>query len=256
MGFFISTIITHTPNALILKKMSPLTEGELLCYVGLCFLMVTVSCFSQTNYWSTQNFDEKTNPCPFHFSPLMSKHRFDTITKKLCFTSKNSPNYIDWIWEVCQMIDEWNKNMASVFVSSWILCLDESMFIWNSMFTCPGWIFCPTKPHPFGNKYHTVCCTKSVVLTQIELVEGKDCQKELAAPSFAVKGKTFCLLLCLLEPYFTSGCYIVLDSGFCVLRGIVELKKRGTFATALIKKICYWPTMVPGKAINSYFDNK
>ncbi len=211
----------HISNALILEKISPLTDGEFLHYIGLWFLMVTVSSFSWTDYWSKQNFNKKTNPCPFHFSPLMSKCRFDAITQELHFTSSHSPNYIDWIWEVCQMINEWNKNMASVL--SWILCLNKSMSIWNSMFTCPGWVFCPRKPHPFGNKYHTVCCTKSVVLTHIELVEGKDCQKEL---SFAAKGKTFCLLLCLLEPYFTSGCYIVLDSGFCVLKGIMELLKK------------------------------
>ncbi len=123
------------------------------------------------------------------------------------------------------------------------------------MFTCPGWVFCSRKPHPFSNKYHTVCCTKSGVLTQTELVEGKNQPKKMAVPSFAAKGKTVGLLLCLLDPYFTSGHYIVLDLRFCVLKEIVELK-RGIFAASLIKKHRYWPTLVPGNEIDLHFDSK
>ncbi len=134
------------------------------------------------------------------------------------------------------MIEMWNRHMASVFVPGWILCLDESMSIWHSMFTCPGWFFCPRKPHPFGNEYHTLCCAKSGVLTQIELVEGKDRPKELPNPQYHEMGKTVGLLMRLLQPYFTSCRYVVLDSGFCVLKGIVELRKNGIFVRALIKK--------------------
>ncbi len=56
-------------------------------------------------------------------------------------------------------------------------------------------------------------------------MEGKDCQKELAAPEFDGLGKTVSLLLQMLKPVFHSGCYVVLDSGFCVLKVIIELKK-------------------------------
>ncbi len=60
----------------------------------------------------------------------------------------------------------------------------------------------------------------------------------------------------LLQPYFTSCGYVVLDSGFCVLKGIVELRKKGIFAGALIKKRRFWPAMVPGKAIDLHFEGK
>lgn len=134
---FISTIIEQTFNALTLEKMHPLNNGDNLCYIGFWILKVTVSGFSWNDYWSMQNFDEKTNFRPFNLSPLMSKHRFDTITQEVHFTSKTSPNFINQIW-VSKMIDEWNKNMASVFVPCRICCLDKIMFIWNSIFTCPG----------------------------------------------------------------------------------------------------------------------
>ena len=48
----------------------------------------------------------------------------------------------------------------------------------------------------------------------------------------------------------------MLDSGFCVLKGIAELKKKGVFAASLIKKRCYRPKYVDGDAINQHFSNK
>ena len=50
------------------------------------------------------------------------------------------------------------------------------------------------------------------------------------------------LLLHVLEPIFAKGMVAILDSGFCVLRGIIELNKWGVYASALIKKHKYWPT--------------
>ena len=55
---------------------------------------------------------------------------------------------------------------------------------------------------------------------------------------------------------WSTGKVFVLDSGFCVLQDIVELKKRGLFAVALIKKCRYWPKYVPGDEIIAHFDNK
>ena len=56
----------------------------------------------------------------------------------------------------------------------------------------------------------------------------------------------------MLSPYFGTGRYIVLDSGFCVLKAIVELKRNGLFGCALIKKRRYWPTGVPGEAMDRF----
>ncbi len=40
----------------------------------------------------------------------------------------------------------------------------------------------------------------------------------------------------MLSTYFTTGRYAVLDSGFCVLWALIELKKVSLFACAVIKK--------------------
>ena len=58
------------------------------------------------------------------------------------------------------------------------------------------------------------------------------------------------------EPVWATGKLVVLDSGFCVLQGLVELKKKGVYAHALIKKRKYWPRHIPGDNIITHFANK
>ena len=135
-----------------------------------------------------------------------------------------------------------------------VCCLDESMSIWTNRWTCPGWVFCPRKPHPFGNEYHTICCALSGILFRLELVEGRDRPKEL--PSDPKTKKTIHLLLRLCSTIKAAGKVIVLDSGFCVLEGLIALKKIGVYAGALIKKRRYWPKFVPGDEIDAHFADK
>jgi hypothetical protein len=49
---------------------------------------------------------------------------------------------------------------------------------------------------------------------------------------------------------------IILDSGFCVLKGLIELKRRGLFAAALVKKRRYWPKYIHGDDIRAHFEGK
>ena len=69
-------------------------------------------------------------------------------------------------------------------------------------------------------------------------------------------GRTVGTLLCLMKSQFGTGKTVVLDSGFCALQELVELKKNGIYAHALIKKRRYWPKHVPGDAIIKHFNNK
>jgi hypothetical protein len=101
------------------------------------------------------------------------------------------------------MIKAWNTHMANVFLAGWVICLDESMSIWHQRWTCPGWIFRPRKPHPFGYEYHTACCALSNILFSIELVEGKD-EPPQVMKEFEGSGKTGGLLLQMLRAYHLS----------------------------------------------------
>ena len=144
--------------------------------------------------------------------------------------------------------------MQAILVAAWALCLDESMSIWNNRWTCPGWVFCPRKPWPFGNEYHTACCGLSGIMFVMEMVEGKDHPPQVAE-RYSELGKTTGLLMRMLQSYFTSGWCVVLDSNFCVLMALVQLKKVGMLACTVIKKRWYWSAFYPGEAISREFDN-
>jgi Transposase IS4 len=67
-------------------------------------------------------------------------------------------------------------------------------------------------------------------------------------------GNTVGLLLHMCRCLSGHGTVVILDSGLCVLQGLIELKKIGAFASAVIKKRRYWPKYVPGEATNAYMN--
>ena len=139
-------------------------------------------------------------------------------------TNVARPQYRDPFWEIQQLIASWNAHMRESFSPSWINCLDESMSIWFNKWTCPGWVFCPRKPHPWGNKYHSICCAVSGIMFAVEMVEGKDAPREIPPhPTRNQFGRTIGLLLHLTEALYMTGKVVILDSGFCGLKGLIEL---------------------------------
>ena len=64
------------------------------------------------------------------------------------------------------------------------------------------------------------------------------------------------LMLSMCRTIFGSGKAVVWDSGFCVTKGITELKDKGIYVEALTKKRGYWPKGVPSKQINTNFEDK
>jgi Transposase IS4 len=104
---------------------------------------------------------------------------------------------------------------------------------------------------------HNCLCNLRVDIS-IELMKEKDEPKQGHGPKeFDNLGKTVGLLLHLTKPIWGTAKVVVLDSGFCVLKGLIELKKKGTLAAALIKKRRYWPKYIPaGDKIIKHFKNK
>ena len=83
----------------------------------------------------------------------------------------------------------------------------------------------------------------------IELVEGKDLPREIKNSRIA---RTAGLLLHACASLASSGKIVILDLGFCVLQALLELRKIGFFASAMIKKRRYWPKHCPGDKIDKY----
>ena len=96
----------------------------------------------------------------------------------------------------------------------------------------------------------------SDVIWQLNLRKGKDHPKHMDKKEYDKLGATVGTLLCLTKPVHGCGKVFVLDSGFCVLKALVELKKKGAFAHVLIKKCRYWPRHVPGDDIITHFKNE
>ena len=88
--------------------------------------------------------------------------------------SNEPPVYVDQFWEVRQLIDAWNVNMAHNVSPSWINANDELMSKWASEYTCPGFMYVPFKPWQFGNEYHDAGCADSNIIWQVDLRDGKD----------------------------------------------------------------------------------
>lgn len=237
------------------KLTPPMDLNEFLRFLGLLLLMSTTRVGCNIRSWFHDSEPSEFEGAPFRLQKYMSRNRFENIIRCLTYTNMHKPTFKDKFWQVRQMIYEWNQNMTEFFSPSWISCLDESISVWTNKWTCPGWMYVPRKPHPMGNEYHTIACGESGILYQMEMVEGKD-QPGERRKEFDELGKTVGLLMRLTRPIWTTGKVIVLDSGFCVLRAIIEIFKVGVFASALIKKRKYWPKDVPGEDIKRYFDDK
>ncbi len=219
---FLMDVLLHNLNLAISPKV---TIRELLRWIGLWFLMATQEGADRWSFWSTLPPDPFTQ-ANFHLHQFMSQNRFEQILSSLKYTTIDPPAYKDGFYHVRQMIVHWNANMARVFNPGWVLVLDESMSVWTNEYSCPGLMFVPRKPWPFGNEYHTICCALCGIMFRIELVEGKSRPRQMGPMEHDDKGgKTIGLLLRLTKPVWGTGKVVILDSGFCVLKGIIELKK-------------------------------
>ena len=134
-----------------------------------------------------------------------------------------------------QKEEAWNLNTAEAFNPSWINVLDESMMErfnkYLPRFMCVG-----RKLHPFINERHNICCGIMSILCRDQKVEGKYFSQQLVQKEYSELGKMVSLMLRMCRPTFGSGKSVVLDSGFYVAKGITEIKSKGVYAEALIKK--------------------
>ena len=213
----------------------PISYGELLCWTGLWISMSTVDGSDRQSFWSMKE-PNKFEGAPFRLNEYMSRKRFEEILGAITYTTNNPPAMLDRFWEVRGLIDAWNSNMEENFIPSWMNTIDESMSKWVNEYTCPGFMCVPRKPWKFGNEYHDAGCAMSNIIWRVDLREGKDRPRHLGEKEHDNKGRTIGTLLHLTEPVWGTGKIVVLDSGFCVLQGLIELKKKEVYAHALIKK--------------------
>ena len=132
--------------------------------------------------------DRRFQGAPFTLNDLMTESRFDFITRNLIFNMEQNPTYKDPFFPIRTLISKWNENLKSLFKPSWLVCLDESMSKWIQRWTCPGFVFCPRKPWPFGNEWHTIACSETTIIFFVELVEGQDRPRQLGGKNTITLG--------------------------------------------------------------------
>ena len=98
------------------------------------------------------------------------------------------------------------------------------------------------------NEWNFACCALYRILYVVDLVEGKAHPLQDGTIDFdKLYRNTVGLFLRTMKSYFSTGIYVIIDSGFCVLKGLIGLRKKGLFSCDVVKKRRYWPSMVPSK---------
>jgi hypothetical protein len=132
---------------------------------------------------------------------------------------------------------------------SFLCCNDESMASFISRY-CPGFTKVDRKPRPFGNLLHCGACALTKIIYILELQEGKDRPQHLPVAEFSHLfpdgNKAGPLMMRLCKPLFGTGSIVIHDAGFSSIPALAQLKKRGVFASCLIKKKKYWPKFTLG----------
>ena len=93
-------------------------------------------------------------------------------------------------------------------------------------------------------------------LWYVEITEGRDCSRDPGRPEFDEIDKTLVTIMRYTRNIWNCAKVFIMDSGFCVTKGLVELQNKRVFGAALIKKRRYWPANIKGDAINDHFSSK
>ena len=252
----------------VIKKLNdvldvPTDLQEFVTVLGCIHFMACYQGVSdRRDWWSMKPISTKEG-APFRLNEYISWKRFDKITSAMVYTDEPTPTFKDGFHQQRGIQDAFNDHYEKNYEPGWWNCIDESMAIWLNKY-CPGFMFVPRKPHPFGNEYHTICDgslegDSRPILWRAMIQEGKDRPTELGSKKYDVPGKPTVGLVCrMVEPIKGTGKCVTGDSGFCVSLACVELlRKMGVYSQFLIKKRGrYWPKGVPGDMIDQHFTDK
>jgi hypothetical protein len=227
---------------------TPINLQEFYVWLGCIFYMAFFQGIGDRDQWWSSAPIDQFKGAPFRLNVYMSKTRFTDITGAIRYMDKTEPLlFVDMFHEVRQMIEAFNEHYEREYSPAWISCLDELMNSWLNKF-CPGFMVCPRKPWPFGNKYHSIADGDenghNPIMWKIRLVEGKD-RPKLGNGRWAFlttwenEGymKTVELLLNMMAPIHQTGKVVTGDSGFCFAEGVTALHEKGVYRQFLIKKM-------------------
>ena len=221
-----------------------LSEKEWFVWLGIWLCMTLNPAYKIADFFSMRSRDTLFT-CPY-LGQFMSGKRFAIVNSCMCITTREPPTtYRDKFWEIREMCEAFNEHMDTFFSPGTQTCIDESMVAFLARWACPGWVNVKRKPHPFGNEYHIIADVETKIIFGVEIVETKkDAPTEgpYAKKLFEDEmSKIASLCVRLAKPIWGSGRIVGLDSGFGGIPAVLELKKKGLFANAQMKKKAGWP---------------
>ena len=65
------------------------------------------------------------------------------------------------------------------------------------------------------------------------------------------------LLMCRMKnPLWVTGKIVIMDNGFCVIKGLMVTYYRVVYVSTMVKNHKYWPRRIYGDKINAHFEKK
>lgn len=122
------TVLRNCNDLIVALGGPELVWGDFLLFLGFLALVATLYGFKRDDFWSIDHsFDQHHNHCPYRFTAYISKRRFDIVMREFCWTGILPPHFADKFWQVLDLVTAFNTHMASMFLSSWVICVEESM---------------------------------------------------------------------------------------------------------------------------------
>ena len=143
------------------------TQEYIKCVGCWLYMSCWVEIHNRGDWWSTMVLS-RNKEAPFQMNDYLSRNCFDQIFSSLQHNDQAS-EHEDEFHIMRQWEEAWNKNMEGEYSPSWVSVLYESMMEWINKY-CPDYMCVGRKPHPSGNKRHTISCALTSTLLRALIV--------------------------------------------------------------------------------------
>lgn len=231
----------------IWRRGSPVTKGELFCYIG---LRLTIALHPRSSdegldfYWNTEVDPELVFSPIFDFGNNcgMSKSRFEAITKCLRLDSfKENSAEQDPYKPIQSFIDAFNNRLKIVVVPGKYIIVDECISFWKgveSLFSHESFIhvtYIPRKPVNLGVEFKCSADGQSNIMLFLEIQKGSNAPKQKYETEPEKLPFHCAVTLRTVDNWTGSGRVVVADAAFGSVMTCTELLKRGLYFIGVIK---------------------
>ena len=173
---------TNATNRGFPSDRRPVDESEMLKYLGLRLLMGIEKLSAEAAFRVQDNFDpgDPRIAADYQRRFKISFNRFKLITQFMSFESADGNDANDAWAHIRPLVDAFNQRRKDTVIPGDVLVVDESMSGWTGADGAwdaeglPHVTKIIRKPVPVGCELKTLCCGKSKIMMQIEIMEGKE----------------------------------------------------------------------------------